>query len=429
MTYQETLEYLYKATPAFHQIGAKAYKPGLDTTLRLMAACGNPHLGLRCVHVAGTNGKGSTSHLLAAALQASGLRVGLYTSPHLVDFRERIRIFYPCHENSNIRTIRENQTLISEEYVVNWVEKYILSPLPGEGPGEVSFFEMATAMAFCYFRDMQVDIAVIEVGLGGRLDSTNVITPLLSVITNIGLDHTEFLGNTLAEIASEKAGIIKPGVPCVIGETHPETEPVFRAKTTELGSPICFADQQPPHPDIQCDLHGSYQEKNLQTFYTAYQQLCDILHLPLSRGIEGVLYTGLQGRWQILSKQPLTICDTGHNSHGIRTYVKSLLALMQEHRDAYLRIVFGMVNDKDVDVVLDLLPRDAFYYWTEASTHRAIPSDEMRRLGLAHGLIGESCGSVEQAMRKVQTESAPDDVIFIGGSNYVVGEVLSILKN
>lgn len=414
MTYQETLEYLYTATPAFHQVGAKAYKPGLDTTLRLMESVGNPHLGLRCIHVAGTNGKGSTSHLLAAALPAAGLRVGLYTSPHLIDFRERIRV---------------NGILIPEEYVINWVEKHILSPLPEEGTGEVSFFEMATAMAFCYFRDMQVDVAVIEVGLGGRLDSTNVITPLLSVITNIGLDHTEFLGNTLAEIASEKAGIIKPGIPCVIGETHPETEPVFRAKAAELGSPIVFADQQPPHPEIQCDLHGSYQEKNLQTFYTAYQQLCNILHLPLSRGIEGVLHTGLQGRWQILSEQPLMICDTGHNSHGIRKYVQSLRGLMEQHRDAYLRIVFGMVNDKDVDVVLDLLPREAFYYWTEASTHRAIPSDEMRRLGLSHGLIGESCGSVEQAMRKVQTESAPDDVIFIGGSNYVVGEILFLLKN
>lgn len=423
MTYQETLEYLYTATPAFHQVGAKAYKPGLDTTLRLMASVGNPHLGLRCIHVAGTNGKGSTSHLLAAALQAAGLRVGLYTSPHLIDFRERIMT------SPNLPS-GEGFCMIPEEYVVNWVEKHILSPLPEEGPGEVSFFEMATAMAFCYFRDMQVDVAVIEVGLGGRLDSTNVITPLLSVITNIGLDHTEFLGNTLAEIASEKAGIIKPGIPCVIGETHPETEPVFRAKAAELGSPIVFADQQPLHPEIQCDLHGSYQEKNLQTFYTAYSQLQNILHLPLQGGGGSlVLHTGLQGRWQILSEQPLMICDTGHNSHGIRTYVRSLRDLMEQHRDAYLRIVFGMVNDKDVDIVLDLLPRDAFYYWTEASTHRAIPSDEMRRLGLAHGLIGESCGSVEQAMRKVQTESAPDDVIFIGGSNYVVGEILFLLKN
>ena len=411
-TYSEAVDYLFNARPPFHQVGAQAYKPGLETTLRLLAHFQNPHERLRCVHVAGTNGKGSTAHLIAAALQAAGLKVGLYTSPHLVDFRERIRI---------------NGQMITEERVTQFVAEN-LAFLEEQQP---SFFETTTVLAFTYFAEQQVDVAVIETGLGGRLDSTNVITPLLSVITNIGLDHTEFLGHTLAAIAKEKAGIIKPGVPCVIGETQPETAPVFEQKATGL---IWFADQceymrrcrlrEAP----ECELRGRYQEKNEQTAYVALRALRDFFPtLDASAICEGFAHvcrlTGLRGRWETLSQTPLTICDTGHNAHGIRTYVAQLRELSKG--DSHLRIVFGMVADKDVDDVLDLLPKEAYYYWTAASTKRAISSEEMCRRGLAHGLIGMAYGPVEIALRAAQKDAGAEDVIFIGGSNYVVGEALA----
>ena len=448
MTYSESLEYLYSSQPAFHLVGAAAYKPGLDNTLALMDHLGHPYRRFPAVHIAGTNGKGSTSHLIAASLQSAGLRTGLYTSPHLVDFRERIRV---------------NGEMIPEQRVVRFVEenRAFLDAL------KPSFFETTMALAFQYFAEAEVDIAVIEVGLGGRLDSTNIITPLLSVITNIGLDHTEFLGDTLPKIAFEKAGIIKPSVPCVIGETDPETMPVFLDRARECGilghglettdCRLFFADQcgflrKCRLRDIpECQLHGLYQEKNQQTAYVALRQLAS-QGLPLTResireGFARVCtLTGLRGRWEILSSRPLTICDTGHNSHGLR-YVAEQLKRLQEEKcqlsniNCQLRIVFGMVDDKDVDVVMSFLPRNAVYYFTQAKTHRAIPAaklhqmwqQELEKYQLSNNrfvrirTVNYQFASVESAVRQAQKEATDEDIIFIGGSNYVVGEALSLL--
>lgn len=432
MTYEQTLNYLYSSQPAFHLQGAAAYKPGLENTYLLMEHLGNPHRHFRSIHIAGTNGKGSTSHLIAAALQAAGYKVGLYTSPHLVDFRERIRI---------------NGQMVSKEYVVQFVAEHHLF-LEKIKP---SFFETTMAMAFSYFAQQQVDIAVIEVGLGGRLDSTNIITPLLSVITNIGMDHTEFLGNTLAAIAREKAGIMKPHVPCVIGETNTETAPVFIARAQEceiLGKGlettdcrIWFADQcgylaqrrKREVPD--CQLHGSYQNNNIQTAYVALQVLNNYspLQIPATAIADGFAHvctmTGLRGRWEVLRHQPLTICDTGHNSHGISYVAKQLQTIINEGHT--LRIVFGMVNDKDVDVVMQLMPTDAVYYFTQAATHRAIPAREMCMLwnNLHTHFPAErnaAYTSVAEAVHAAQADAKDTDVIFIGGSNYVVGEALQL---
>ena len=333
-TYQQTIDYLYASQPAFHLVGAAAYKPGLDNTYRLMSHLGNPHEKLRAVHVAGTNGKGSTSHLIAATLQAQGYKVGLFTSPHLVDFRERIRISGEMiSEDTVVQFVTENRSFLDE-----------LRP---------SFFETTMALAFWYFAEQQVDIAVIEVGLGGRLDSTNIITPLLSVITNIGIDHTEFLGNTLPQIAEEKAGIIKPNVPCVIGETHPETQDIFLARArvcSILGDGIettnCrlwFADQcgymrkRRLKEAPVCQLQGNYQNKNQQTAFVALQALRNYCGISLSREAiatgfaEVCTLTGLRGRWEILSHSPLTICDTGHNGHGIHYVADQLRSLITNH--------------------------------------------------------------------------------------------------
>ena len=334
MTYQQTIDYLYASQPAFHLVGASAYKPGLDNTYRLMEHLDNPHLQLRAVHVAGTNGKGSTSHLIAAALQAQGYRVGLFTSPHLVDFRERIRI---------------SGEMIPKDIVVQFVEdnRAFLDAL------HPSFFETTMALAFWYFSQQQVDIAVIEVGLGGRLDSTNILTPLLSVITNIGIDHTDFLGNTLAQIANEKAGIIKQDTPCVIGETHSETSAVFLNRARVCGilgeglettnCRIWFADQcgymrkRRLKEVPECQLHGSYQDKNQQTAFVALQVLRNICGIEISKEAiaEGFAHvstlTGLRGRWEVLSQSPLTVCDTGHNGHGIRYVAEQLSNLLANH--------------------------------------------------------------------------------------------------
>ena len=438
MSYAETLEYLYRSQPAFHLVGAAAYKPGLDNTIALMDHLGHPYRSFRSVHIAGTNGKGSTSHLIAATLQAAGLKTGLYTSPHLIDFRERIRI---------------NGAMIPESRVVEFVETnrdFLDTVKP-------SFFETTMALAFQYFAEEKVDIAVVEVGLGGRLDSTNILTPILSVITNIGMDHTEFLGDTLAKIASEKAGIIKPGVPCVIGETDPETMPVFLETARACGilgeglettdCRIFFADQcgflrQCRLRDVtECQLHGSYQEKNMQTAYVALRQL-QAQGLPISRqsiaeGFARVCtMTGLRGRWEILRRQPLTICDTGHNSHGLKYVAEQLKRLQEEKRqlsnaNCQLRIVFGMVDDKDVDVVMRLLPRDAVYYFTQAKTHRAIPAARMLELWQKElakeelSIVNYQFSTVEEALLAAQKEATDEDIIFIGGSNYVVGEALT----
>lgn len=434
-SYQQTLDYLYTSQPAFHQIGAAAYKPGLDNTLALMQHLGNPHNQLRAVHIAGTNGKGSTSHLIAAALQAEGYKVGLFTSPHLVDFRERIRI---------------NGQMIPEQQVVDFVDdnRPFLDQL------RPSFFETTMALAFWYFVQQHVDIAVIEVGLGGRLDSTNVLTPLLSVITNIGIDHTEFLGDTLPQIAAEKAGIIKRNVPCVIGEVNEDIYPVFeeRARVCNIWGEglettdcrIWFANQcgymrkRRLKEAPQCQLVGDYQQNNLQTAFVALQALRNVCGIPLSvqsiaEGFARVVdLTGLRGRWETLSLQPLTICDTGHNSHGIRYVAEQLTSLLvhqrQQSESATLHIIIGMVNDKDINQVLALLPEDATYYFTQPNTPRALPSEQLynrwKNLHPHHSSSAFYLAATD-ALTQAQRLAQPTDIIFIGGSNYLVGEILS----
>ncbi len=436
MTYQETLQYLYASQPAFHLVGSAAYKPGLQNTYALMEHLGNPHNTFKTIHIAGTNGKGSVSHLIAASLQAAGLKTGLYTSPHLVDFRERIRI---------------NGQMIPEDEVIRFVNdnKEALEQI------QPSFFETTMAMAFHYFAKEKVDIAVIETGLGGRLDSTNIITPLLSVITNIGLDHTEFLGNTKPLIANEKAGIIKPNIPCVIGETDNETAPVFINKARECGilgqgletddCRLWFADQceylrRQRHRHItQCQLKGLYQEKNCQTAYVALQALRKTsLHNneslfnnltlnTIAQAFTSVCtMTGLRGRWETLQEQPLIICDTGHNSHGIRYVAQQLNQWLEQNPQQQLHIVFGMVDDKDVDTVMTLLPANAQYYFTQAQTHRAIPA---QRLAQLWHRPARTADTVQEAIQTAQQTADKEDMIFIGGSNYVVGEAIKYLSD
>ena len=406
MNFDEAVKYLYSSRPPFHTVGAAAYKPGLENTLRLMAHVGNPHEALRAIHVAGTNGKGSTSHLIAAALQASGLRVGLFTSPHLVSLTERIRI---------------NGMPIPEEEVATWVTRHraFLDEI------QPSFFETMTALAFDYFVQQKVDIAVIEVGLGGRLDSTNVLTPLLSIITNIGLDHTEFLGNTLAKIAREKAGIIKPRVPIVIGETHPQTINIFMERAQACESEIYFADQceylrrTRLRYAPECELKGLYQEHNLQTAFVALRAL-GVQTSAIKEGFAHVCsMTGLRGRWEILKERPLTICDTGHNSHGLQYVARQLKELQAPH----IWIVFGMVNDKDTDVVMRLLPQGERYHYifTTPDTQRARSAQEMLTLW---GKEGIAIDDPKEAIRYAKEQASEEDIIFIGGSNYLVGEAI-----
>ena len=444
MTYQQTIDYLYTSQPVFHMVGAAAYKPGLDNTYRLMAHLGNPHEQLRAVHVAGTNGKGSTSHLMAAALQAQGYRVGLFTSPHLVDFRERIRI---------------SGEMIPQEMVVQFVaeNRAFLDEL------RPSFFETTMALAFWYFAQQQVDIAVVEVGLGGRLDSTNILTPLVSVITNIGIDHTEFLGDTLVQIAGEKAGIMKLHVPCVIGETQRDTQDIFLARAREceiLGAGLettdCrlwFADQcgymrkRRLKEAPECQLQGVYQDKNQQTAYVALQVMRNYCGVELSteaiaKGFADVCgLTGLRGRWEVLSQSPLTICDTGHNGHGVRYVAEQLRSLLTTLHNATpchttlhnatptLHIILGMVNDKDIDTVLGLLPEEAVYYFTQPASARALPAEQLHKKwqSLYPDHRGNSSFAlVREALEAAQEAATADDIIFIGGSNYVVGEVLRL---
>lgn len=404
MTYEETIEYLYNSTPVFEHVGASAYKEGLTTTLALDEHFGHPHRCYKTIHVAGTNGKGSVSHSLAAVLQEAGLKVGLYTSPHLVDFRERIRVNGKC---------------ISKKRVIDFVEKEraFFEPL------HPSFFELTTALAFLYFKEQAVDIAVIEVGLGGRLDCTNIITPVLSVITNISFDHTGFLGNTLSQIAGEKAGIMKRGVPVVVGESDEETRPVFEQKARETGAPLFFADEfAMPSPLPDFELKGSYQEKNLRTI------LCAISHIPnlsaenhttaLTRVCE---LTGLRGRWEVLGTRPLVVCDTGHNVAGWQYLSRQI----KQQKAKTTRIVFGMVDDKDIDTVMQMLPEHAVYYFTQAQNKRAIPADVVQEKGRRHGLHGAAFTRVGEAYRQALAESSPDDFVFIGGSSYVVADLLT----
>lgn len=428
MNYQETIQYLFNSTPVFEKIGAKAYKPGLQTTETLDAHFGHPHHKYKTIHVAGTNGKGSCSHTIAAILQSAGYKVGLYTSPHLVDFRERIRVNGEC---------------IPQDYVIDFVEKErsFFEPL------HCSFFELTTALALKYFAEQQVDFAVIEVGLGGRLDCTNIITPILSIITNISLDHTQFLGHTLAEIAGEKAGIIKDHIPVVIGEDLPETRPIFKKKAKEKESPIVFAQdienkevikavhkedgmkyETKSWGDFIGELRGDYQIKNMNTILNAIdvlkkENLVENLSLQnVHQGIKQVLkLTGLMGRWQKMQEHPLVICDTGHNVGGW-TY---LAQQIKSQHCKQLRIVFGMVDDKDVSTVMKMLPKDAIYYWTQATTKRAILVEKIAELGESLGLNGAMYHTVSEAFRAALKEANEDDFIFVGGSSYIVADFLS----
>ena len=405
MTYEETIDYLFNVTPVFEHQGASAYKEGLDNTLLLDEHFGHPHRKYKTIHVAGTNGKGSCSHTIASVLQEAGYKVGLYTSPHLVDFRERIKINGQC---------------ISKEEVVDFVSDFIKW---NEGLFP-SFFELTTALAFKYFAEQEVDIAVIEVGLGGRLDCTNIISPILSVITNISFDHTGFLGDTLAKIAAEKAGIIKPGVPVVIGEYTNETRPVFEAKAKEVGAPIYFAqDMEILGKDIDFELKGDYQERNKQTILAALKVFpSPLAPSTIKQGFANVTRnTGLMGRWQTLQEQPEVVCDTGHNVGGWQYLSKQIQA--QPYKQ--LRIVFGMVDDKDISTVMELLPKDAVYYWTQADNHRAIPAEKVAVIGKEHGLNGTVYNKVPDAYQAALRESSEKDFVFVGGSSYIVADLLS----
>lgn len=413
MNYELTLQYLYTAAPAFEKVGAGAYKEGLSNTLALDEHFGHPHKKFKTIHVAGTNGKGSTSHTLAAYLQLCGYKVGLYTSPHLVDFNERIRV---------------NGQPIPHQYVIDFVEqeRQFFEPL------QPSFFELTTAMAFKYFAEQHVDIAVIEVGLGGRLDCTNIITPLLSVITNISFDHTGFLGDTLAKIAGEKAGIIKPDVPVVVGETTPETRPVFEGKAAELHAPIFFAEENPlvtPQLLSAFALKGTCQTKNLNTILNAIKVLSERCGIgensdTVSSALNSVVsLTGLRGRWEVIQQQPLVICDTGHNLAAWE-YLADSIRTTAERCGGRLHIVFGMVDDKDVNAVLDLLPHDATYYFTQADTHRAIPSEKLLSLATSRHLQGESFPDVKSAYSAAISNANASDFVYVGGSSYVVADFL-----
>ena len=400
MNYSETLQYLFVKTPMFSQVGATAYKEGLDTTLALSAEYGDPHKAYKTVHVAGTNGKGSTTHTIASVLQEAGYKTGLYTSPHLKDFSERIRV---------------NGKPIEQQYVIDFVEnaKPLIDKL------QPSFFEITTIMAFKYFKDMGVDVAVIETGLGGRLDSTNIITPLVSIITNVSFDHVAQLGNTLEKIAGEKAGIIKPNVPVVVGEAPENLRPIYATK----GSPIIWAEDM-EFPDVEFELKGLCQDKNKKTILASLEVLrldLDITTENIKQGMAHVVEnTGLMGRWQTIGTEPLIIADTAHNEGGIRYIAEQLMSMKYKT----LRIVFGMVKDKDISTVLSLMPKNAEYYFTNASTQRSLPATELREMASGYGLTGNAYLSVKEAFEAAKAASGADDMIYVGGSNFVVAEVL-----
>lgn len=449
MNYNQTLEYLFNSLPMYHRIGKAAYKADITNTVSLMQHLGHPEQRFRSIHVAGTNGKGSVSHFLASVLMQSGYKVGLYTSPHLVDFRERIRI---------------NGAMIPRDEVTRFVELH----KPFMETLQLSFFEMTVGLAFDYFASQQVDIAVVEVGMGGRLDSTNVITPLLSIITNIGFDHTRFLGDTLPKIAAEKAGIIKPGVPVVIGETHPETRPVFEHKAAEMHSPIYFADdryrikEQPAPPSLHSSdlqftveklnvesgkwevekypgatdgvcsqfsspLSGSYQLHNLATLFQALQLLptvgfaVSLQHIQ--RGISRVVAdTGLHGRWEQLDSRPLTICETAHNADGIEAMLHKLASLPYRR----LHLVYGCVNDKDYVKILHMLPSErTTYYYTQPSVPRGLPVDTLAEAAKNCGMAGDSFPTVGEAIRAARAAADPDnDLVLVTGSIFLVADAV-----
>jgi dihydrofolate synthase/folylpolyglutamate synthase len=406
MNYQETLNWMFNQLPMYQQQGASAYKEDLTNSILLSDYLGNPEKDLKFIHVAGTNGKGSTSHLLASVLQEAGYKVGLYTSPHLRDFRERIKI---------------NGIEISEEFVSEFIEKHI----DFFKTNELSFFEMTVGLAFEYFKKQKVDIAIIEVGLGGRLDSTNIITPLISVITNIGKDHVQFLGNTLEAIANEKAGIIKNKIPVVIGEYTLETKPVFIAKATTTNSEIFFASDTISN-DYPSDLKGDYQISNKKTAIQTLRLLNSIPGFEISEN--DIKYgflnvgknTGLQGRWQQLNSAPKTICDTAHNKHGLQ------IVLNQLEREEFdtIHFVFGVVNDKDLNEILPLFPKNAVYYFCKPNMPRGLDAKILEQKSVEFGLIGKVYNSVSEAYESAKKNATTTDFIYIGGSTFVVAEIL-----
>lgn len=427
MNYQETLEYLFNQFPEYQKLGKVAYKGDLNNTIALDKYFNQPHTHFRTIHVAGTNGKGSTAHTIASILQSAGYKTGLYTSPHLKDFRERIRV---------------NGEMISEEEVVNFAQmhKEILQKI------KPSFFEMTVAMAFDYFKRQQVDVAVIEVGLGGRLDSTNIINPDLSIITNIGIDHTMFLGDTLSEIAQEKAGIIKHKTPVVIGERHSETQDVFIKKAAKENADITFAQdilnidksELTDHATQQFDISGEIDLKNLEySLLGLYQRqniltvLAAVLELRKSgytisddnirAGLANVqTATGLMGRWQQIGQNPTTIVDTGHNEHGIRQVAQQL----ESYKCDRLHIVWGMVSDKNPELILPLLPKRAIFYFTQASIKRALPVEELAERAAKLGIIGKTFANIPQAIAAAKANAGVNDLIFIGGSTFTVAEAI-----
>lgn len=429
MNYTETLNFLYNQLPMFQRIGGSAYKNNLNNTIALDNYFGHPHNKFKTIHVAGTNGKGSVSHSLASILHEAGYKVGLYTSPHLKDFRERIKI---------------NGKMIFETYVTDFMNKnlqYINSLQP-------SFFELTVALAFDYFASQNIDIAVVEVGMGGRLDSTNIIKPLVSVITNISYDHTQFLGDTLEKIASEKAGIIKKNIPVVVGETNYKISHVFYDKANEVDAPIFLANHtysinssfvtsdskqsfnifkngEVVYSNLKLDLLGDYQKENiltiLQTVEILQNQKLKISEVNIYSGLANVVKnTGLQGRWQILNNSPLTICDTGHNEAGIEYIVNQI----KNTRFDNLHFVIGAVNDKEITKILKLLPKDAVYYFTKASIPRALDEKELQKQANDLDLRGESFSTVKSAYESAKSNAKNTDLIFIGGSTFVVAEVL-----
>ncbi|SFB45658.1 bifunctional folylpolyglutamate synthase/dihydrofolate synthase [Algoriphagus aquimarinus] len=440
MNYQETLDYLFNSLPMFQRVGASAFRKDLRSTILLCDHLGNPELKFKSIHVAGTNGKGSSSHSLAAIFQSAGYKTGLYTSPHLKSFTERIRI---------------NGQEISPELVVKFVEENqgFLDEL------KPSFFEMTVGMAFWYFVQEEVDIAIIEVGMGGNFDSTNIITPELSLITNIGFDHVQFLGDTLPLIAGEKAGIIKKNVPVVISETHEETKDVFMNKAADMNAPVTFADedwiaykvaeeegktkykvviseeskwsvktqttaQGEETIDLIFGLNGNYQKYNLPGILESVAQMRDLgWDLPNEAVLEGLKnvteLTGLKGRWQTLSSNPTVICDTGHNEAGFR----EILAQLETYSYATLWLVLGMVQDKDISKVLSLLPKSANYVFCEAKLPRALPADQLAEKAVSVGLKGEIIPDINEALAFARKNAAEDDLIFVGGSTFVVAEI------
>jgi len=432
MKYSEILDYLYNQLPMFHRVGPAAYKANLNNTLALSKHFNYPEHNFKAIHIAGTNGKGSTAHIIASVLQEKGLKTGLCTSPHLVDFRERVKI---------------NGEMISKEYICEFVNnnfKFFNEINP-------SFFELTIALTFKYFSDQKIDIAVVETGMGGRLDSTNIIKPLISIITNISLDHTNLLGTNIKQIAQEKAGIIKPNAPAIIGQTQHSISKIFSDKAHNNNSPIYFADQNykvTPISDnkekhisqynydvinkfgnkntLKAGLGGNYQANNIATALQCFELLnshhqINILEEQVKNGLKNIIKnTGLKGRWQIIGKQPLTICDTGHNTEAIKLIVDNLKKLPYKK----LHIVIGMMNDKNIEDILLLLPNDALYYFTNAQTPRAIKSETLKDKAKQFNLKGNGFNTVKKALNNARINAEKDDIIFIGGSNFVVAEVI-----